>query len=311
MLLDVGHVGVAYTVRVKVARRKEYRRFGNFDDNGSKYLLDVVHGYLPPGFTAQSADKLRAVHCMSSTARPPDLEIIASHGLTGVGWDILRASGDRDHIYPPDTTLATCGALFHLPRNQSLGFLIVHINNSRRIKTLLTNNLIDHFKTVYPTLRLEIEPCVNKGILASAISRNAVEKLHLVKYEHPSDRGNSDTDKWVAGSVPARIELILNARGKNRLQTALLRRYLNPDDKGAFREIISFGGLGDFDQAKAEVELPDGRTRLVNLSNPDGGPATTFDLTDIEETEDGDPTEDSIFTSLRSMLADVQGDYPS
>ncbi len=300
----MGHTCATYTVRVRGIRSKDYRKFGNFDKGGG-YLLDQLEDCLR-GLTASSADDTRDVQCTSVTATEPELKVLATHGLRGVGMDVIRHETDEQlRIHPPDTQRVRCGALFSLSRDDSLGFLAVHINSGRSVKGLMVNELTDRFRSGFDDLILEIHPSANRGVLEDALERGALDKIHLVRYERPSDRANAATNKWVEEDLPGRLELIINPRGRGRhLRANLIRRYLSGDNREqAFHEIISFDRML-FEEAKVEVILRDGRRKLVNISAPDSGNVIVEELEGLELI-DGDPTDESLFKSLRLALADV------
>jgi hypothetical protein len=140
--------------------------------------------------------------------------------------------------------------------------------------------------------------------LERAVEQGLVDKIKLVRLERPEDRAIAATDKWVPSNQVGRLELEITVRGRlQRLKTTLLRDFLRGDGS-AFGEIVEFQGL-TFDEASVLVELPGGGNHTFNLESPETGHAFSLDLPNLRFDEDGNPTEESLWSALQGTLTTV------
>ena len=303
----MSHRAGLYKVQVKELRKPkdEARLLGDIDNQGTS--LSAVLGGFMANFESVSFDETRIVRALGSTIAGDELRIILQQGLNGVAATIVDGEGEfRLHQNIEDTHLVRCGALFHLPAAQRLGWLAVHVNNNRGVKGLLAHGVSDRFRDVYDDLRLHIDPFVEESVLRQAVEEDKVERVKLVRYERPEDRANAATNKWVPANAIGRLELDITAPGKgNRLIRDRLLNFLRGDEK-VFDDIIVFEGM-QFDTASVEVEVEDGRMKTFNIENPDAGHAMTQELENLEVDEEGEPTEESLFAALRDALSTVSG----
>jgi hypothetical protein len=300
----VGHRVAVYTVRVhKFFKPDVSRLLGDIDERGSR-LISALDKYMVV-FESVSADESKVVQGLSSAIEGDELHLMLQHGQRGVVADIVDPTGElRIHQEADDTQRVRCGCLLQLPPAETDGWLAVHINNGRAAKGLLAKGVTARFREEFPELVLGFAPYVMGSVLREAVDHDRVEKVTLVKLERPNDRSNAATDKWVRSAMSARVELGIQARGRQRrLLPDLLRRFLG-GDANAFGEIVAFEGL-TFDEAKVQVELENGSSRTFNIERPDVGHAFTEDLDGLETQADGEPTEVSLFAALRGALPTV------
>lgn len=300
----MSHRAAVYTVRVhKRNSPNDSRLLGDIDDNGSR-LITAFKGYAE-GLESETPDKLRAVRTVSSEIHGDELRLMLQHAQRGVAADIVSETGQlRIHQELNDSQRVRCGVLLQLPLNQTDGWMAVHLNNNRHVKGLLAQRLVYRFHQDFPDLTLRVAPYVLGSVLRTAVDRDKVEKVTLVKLERPSDRANADTDKWVRSDLGARVQLGIEARGRQaHVIPSLLSRFLGGDNN-AYGEIVEFGGL-TFDEAKVQVRLENGGTRTFNIERPETGHAFTEDLRDLDLQDDGEPTEPSLFAALRAALSTV------
>jgi hypothetical protein len=299
----MGHRAAVYSVCVHPVRKtKDLRRLGNFDDHGH-YLGTVFERYLK-GLAAVNDDGSKVAHCIDATLDDNMLDLVVSHGVTGFAADIFDSDGDTAlfHQEPDHTHTVRCGGLLYLPKMETRGWWVVHINNGRSVKSLVQRKLIEQFREEFEGLMLKITPSVDASALDAAIDSNRIDKVKLVKLARPSDIAEAVVGEWVESTEKARIELDISTYGRDkRVQARLLRLFRTPEQRGAaFRQIVEFGNL-TFDEAKVEVILPNGDRRTFNIQEPEGGHAVTRDLTDLDIV-DGEPTEDSLKAELRRSL---------
>ncbi len=166
---------------------------------------------------------------------------------------------------------------------------------------MLCGELIANFREDFPDLTLEIHPCQVGDALQEAVDQGALEKVKLVRWDHPEDSANrAASGKWVSRDVTARVELDVTGSRGSRLSPRLLRSYFRGDSH-AFGQIVEFQGL-TFEQAKVEVTLPSGR-RTFNIERPTAGHPITLELEGLRTGRDGDPTDTSLRAALQEALA--------
>ncbi len=300
----MSHRAAAYTVRIrpKNDRSGEVRLIGDIDEEGTS-LINVLENYFKD-LESTSDDESKVVRCLTCTLDGDDLLLIAQHGQNGVAADIVDTDGDlRLRQQPEDTQLLRCGSLFRLPPADATGWLAVHVNNGRGIKGLLQKGIADRFRDDFPKLAIDIRPFVEASVLKEAVDHDRIDKVKLVKYEQPNDRAAAATSRWVPAGAVGRLELDISTRGKMaRVLSGLLQRFMG-GDQDAFHEIVEFQNI-TFDEAKVEVVLDGGARRTFNIAKPDSGHPFTEDLLDLVM-ENGEPTSDSLFEGLRSVLKTV------
>jgi hypothetical protein len=249
-----------------------------------------------------SADETKLVRCTESSTSGDELLLTTQHGQNGLAADIVGASGELLlRQTPDDTQLLRCGSLFRLPPADDTGWLAVHVAHGRGVKGLLEKGLLEHFRDEFDNLKLEIVPFVHESTLKAAVEHNQIDKVKLVKFEQPNDRAAAATSRWVPAGVVGRLELDITARG-TRVLGDLVRRFLG-GDRSVFNNIVEFQGI-TFDQAKVEVIVDGDTKRTFNIEKPDAGHAFTEDLEGLVM-ENDEPTMDSVFAGLRTVLANV------
>ncbi len=305
----MGHRGAGYTVGVRRrgAPKKEQhlRLLGDFDEAGTN-LVEAIDEVMTD-FVERTRDQERAVRSVSAQVAGDELRLLIEHGQSGVVADI-RGSGDRYfHQISDDVQAIKCACLFSLPANQKKGALAVHINNGRGVIGLLAKGLGTRLRERYADVTLDLTPEVSVPVLDAAIAQDKVEKVTLVRYERPQDRAVNDTTKWVQANEIGKLELNITARRRGQvLLSDRLRRFRRDRDPKVLSDIVEFGGI-PFEQAKVEVELPDGTHRTFNIETPDKGHPITQDLTDLILDDEGEPTPDSLLAALSRIASDVVG----
>ncbi|HXW33727.1 MAG TPA: hypothetical protein VEJ87_04050, partial [Acidimicrobiales bacterium] len=239
------HTAATYTVRVKVKRSPDYRSLGDIDEKGT-WLAEVIDGYLP-SLRASTDDDLRLLTCKKSELEDDQLFAVMRNGERGVAADLIGEGGAVEfRQHPRHLHDMKTGILLRLPPSEDLGWLCIHLNNRRGAKALLCNELIANFREDFPQLMLEINPCVAGAALQEAIDRGAIQKLKLVRFDHPDDSANrAASGKWVDRNVTARIELdvsgVLRSTGRvlggSRINPNLIRRFFR-GDRSTFGQIV-------------------------------------------------------------------------
>jgi hypothetical protein len=302
----MGHRAAVYTVRVKRARKRtdKYRPLGNIDEAGT-YIGEVLEGLLTDGFSVSNADESKMVGCDFAELDGQDLKAAMLHGESGFVSDLFDQHGKlKAHQVAPDTQQVRCGVLFRLPPDQDRGWLAVHANNRRSAKGLMQAQLNADLKEHFPDLTLEITPYVDEAALKKAVEDH-LSKVRLVRHEPPDDHAVAMTDKWVASDAEARLELAISTPERGRkLLSGLVSQFLKNQKAADFESIVTFEGI-QFDEAKVEVELPNGDQRTFNISAPENGHAFTEELGQLDYDDDGDPTPDSVFSALSTILSRV------
>lgn len=296
-----GHSAALYTVQVKVKRSDEYRLFGDLDGQGA-YLGEAIIGYTRE-LDVRNDDATSRVQVQRASHEEGDeVFIVVTHGQSGVVSDIVDKHDIlKAHQDATDSQNVMGAALLRLPRNGTLGWFCVHINNRRSCKALLTGAIKKRLGGDFRWLMLEVTPAQIGGAFRAAVNDGRIDEVKLVRLERVGGRANASTDKWVPGGVDAKLELDITALHGIRLIPTLVQRFLG-GDANAFGEILRFEGM-TFDAAKVRVELPDGRPRTFNIETPEAGHPITESLEGrLMPGPDGAPTEDSLLAALRSMI---------
>jgi hypothetical protein len=292
----VAHRAALYTVQVRERRAQGYRLLGDIDDAGT-WLGDVLHASLT-GLTVPSEDGTKSVVCNLVSLNGEEVRVLMRHGENGVAADIVNQAGAQAYRQrASDTQLVRCAGLFVLPSAQDRGWLALHVNFNRGVKTLLVQGLLEQFADRHQDLILDIKPFVTAAAFHDAVNKGRITNIRLVKIERPDNRAVAATSRWVEAGVLGTIEVKITAGRAQRLLPAPLRRYLHGNDQQkahAFNQIVEFNGMA-FDEAKVEVELENGTHRTFNIEQPTSGHPMTIDLDDDLATDnDGDPTDASL-----------------
>lgn len=301
----MSHRVALYTVRVYPRyQRNADRPLGNIDRSGTR-LAETLHGYFKAGvFQHANDDGTRMVICESSDLVHDQVRAMFAAGQSGMVAQIIDANQQlRLRQEVDDTQLVRCASLFRLTRNEALGWWAVHVNHGRSAKGLVQTKVQEMFKDSYGGLTLKVEPWVRGEVYAQLVQEGRVDSLTLARWERPSDRADNATGKWVKDKDQvAKVEL--RVKGRDRLKTGLLKRFFN-GEHAVFKEIVTFEGM-TFDEARIEVEMENGDHRTVNIESPEAGHPYTVELDEDELTFDGgEPTAESLFVSMESVLDDL------
>jgi len=297
------HRATVYTVEVhQRGDRDDTKPLGDIDEAGM-YLGDYLQAVLSGGFTAENLDKTKTAQVAGAQITGDDLQVIMTHGQSGVSADIVDEEGSvRAQRRTVDTERVRCGVLFRLPRAQSRGWMAVHLNGGHSVKGLLAGGLIPHFQAQFPDLILEIRPFVAVPVIKEAVEQNKIANVRLVKLGKPSDI--ADSRHWVEEGEFAKIQLRISpAERTKRLLGGLAAKAIGGDD-AARRQIVRFDGM-EFDEAKIEVVFDDGAHRTFNIERPGAGHAFSEDIQLDTAPPAGEPTTESIFAELDRVLLDV------
>ncbi len=142
----MAHRAAIYTVCVHpLYKPQELKPLGDFADGHGGALAVRLNEYFNDDF--EVADDARTAQCTSSSVVGDDVRLIVTHGQSGVAADIVDAERTvRLHQEPEDTQEIKCGSLFRLPAPDTVGWLAVHVNNGRSVKSLLHMELAKRFR---------------------------------------------------------------------------------------------------------------------------------------------------------------------
>lgn len=299
----MSHRALVYNVLVHERYKpKEDKPFGNIDGNGT-YLAQFLEQALNGSFSSISHDGNRDVSCERTQLDEPDLGAVLRPGERGVRADII-GPGNQTSIFqqePDHTQLLKCACLFRLPRNQKHGFLAVHVNHGRSVKSLLDSEITKRFREAFPDLILKINPCVDAAAFEAALDQDQLLSVNLFKHDRSSDI--RDGRKWGRADTGLKLQLSIKAERDKRLLPNLVKRALR-GNSGAYGEIVEFAGL-PYDEAKFEVQLEDGAKRTYNIHNLEAGHAMSQDI-DPEDGADGYPSDASLYSELGRVLTEME-----
>lgn len=280
-------------------------RLGNFDNKGAD-LATVLDGYFSGGFSAGGGAKsVMAIESSLAGAKNDEVRVMFQQGQSGEVVDIRRGGSIDYEQNANDTSEVRCGSVFYLPGAQSMGFWAAHTPHNRKAKSLIAAELERLFHEQFPDFRLEISPCVLGSAIDEAVKKGAIEKVTLTRLDHASDRRDALTDDWIRHELPAHVQVAIWAGEGRRLLAGRIQRFMLKHDAAAFGEIVEFNGV-HFDTAKVEIELPNGKKRIVNIEKPDGGAAFSLELDKLPVTSRGEPQSEGLFAALRKSIDEME-----
>lgn len=295
------HLASLYTVRVRKAYDKsDYRKFGDID-GAQTYLGQFLYDLFDPAtFESSNADGTKDVKCESRYQVGGDLNVIFNPGERGYAADIVAPDGQIEiRQTSKHTQVLKCASVFRLPRNDTQGWWIAHTNNGRRIKSLVADRIMAAFSDKFDDLVLEINPSVSARAFKAALDRDDLLSVSLTKFDKTGDI--ADRDKWVSDGSGLKVQTVLKAERGKKLIPTLAKKFLGGND-GALGRIVEFEGI-EYDEAKLEVAVSDTLTKTYNLSGLDKGHAISQYIDPV--IRDGDPTDASLFSELKSALTDL------
>jgi hypothetical protein len=307
----MGHRATVYTVKVKEAYSRKDDAFvplGDMDGRGT-YLGDVIYDALSDtDFSSSAKDTLLRTRVVEQDG--DEVRAIMLHGQSGVVADILDADGNLKATQElDDLNRMSCGVLFDLPKKDVTGYLVCHVNGNRSAIRLLEGALKTRIRNDFNEKghkrSIVITPFTRRDELEAAIARGRLDKIRLVKYEHPHHREVASTKRWVPSNEIGVLEVQFSAgeRIKERLKATPVQRFLH--GKLARSEIVEFAGY-QFDEIKAVIETDDGHEKTINIEEPEVGHRYSKTLTGFTVDARGEPRAESLYKKLADVLADVK-----
>lgn len=296
------HRATIYSVRVHERYKPRIGiPFGDINGSGA-YLGDFLHDvFRSPAFESVSADGQRDVRCSTSSLVEPEVRVMLAPGERGIRAEIMDHAGQLQFSQQPEHThIVQCGSLFVLPRNETTGWWVTHVNNGRSVQSLVKTEIVRQFTETFDNYRLKIDPCVSREMLVEALNNDGLLSVSLFKHEQSSS-DVADRGKWARDRAGIKLELGIKAEKGDKLRPNLVKRFL-AGEEGSFGQIIEFEGMA-FDSAKCQVELPNGDRRTFNIETPDSGHPISQDIYPKEN--DGDLVPDSLFGELRRVIEEV------
>jgi hypothetical protein len=202
---------------------------------------------------------------------------------------------------PEHTQLLPSASLFRLPRNETMGWWALHVNNNRSAKSLIQAEMISRFRDNFGDLILTIEPSVKSAALEEALANDLLRSIKLIKYDRSSDF--ADARKWLKSDAHAQIELRVSPLERGKRLAAGLARKAAGGDLQAYGEIVEFQGM-TFDTAKVQVELEGGSLRTYELRGAEGGHPFAAEIVP-EQNDAGILDNDSLFDELGKVVAEM------
>lgn len=296
------HVAALYTVKIhRRGKPADLELLGGLGEDGAGQLLYAVDGYLRE-LESESDDEKRTLKVASSAldANTRELRLRLELGQRGQRFDHYEGDELAFSQLPPHTAKVRAGALFRLPPDGNIGWLVVYVPYRRGSITLLRDAMTGRFRLDFPGLLLEVKPAVEGTALKRAVDDNQIEKIQLLRYDRHTDAFEGGSTKWLRRGEAAEIALEVRGRRGTRILPNLIKRYLE-GETGVFGEIVEFEGVR-FDHAKVQVH--EGSTvRTYNIENPEAGHAITIDIGgDLTLDDHGWPTDATLFPALRRAL---------
>lgn len=267
---------------------------GQFGFVAAHAVCELLQG-LPAGRGERARPGTR-----TCTLSEPDLKVMLRPGEKGIRADIMDEKGQLQMQQEPrHTQILQCGSLFRLPRNETHGWWIAHVNNGRGVKGLVAEEIIRQFRESYDDLVIKFTPAVNAAALQEALNRDRLLSVRLFKYDESSDI--ADRGKWEREDSGRKLELAIKPAKGRLLDPTPLKKFFA--GKKTLGQVSEFEGL-NFESAKVEVELANGNQRTFNIASPDSGYPMSQDI-HPETSPNGDLKDASLFDELRTVIDDL------
>ncbi|HEC09679.1 MAG TPA: hypothetical protein ENI86_08945 [Acidimicrobiales bacterium] len=298
----MSHRVALYQVRVRPKRKtSDWLLLGDYDGAGTWLGETVRNGLRLLNGSSRDGKVVARFEGDLPALEPSQIGATLVSGRSGV-TSVLEKAGEPSFERTPDHVEGMrSAALFYLPRRQTRGRLAVHVPHGRSCKGILENELRrDLSQRGYV---LDLSPIVPPDALRSAVERDAIEKVTLIKHDPARSERFRDAARWGTDEV-GRLELSIPSKRNRRLRRDPLRRFLeDPSDENR-RAIIEFQGL-QFDEVAVTVDLPDGSQRTFYLEPREGGHPMTIAI-DPDETDRLGATPASLSRELKKVLLSVK-----
>lgn len=262
-----------YHVRVRPPREtNKHNEFGDYDGQGKWFgglvatsLASVAYENDDKTFHADFEGAL-------SFTRTDCVGASFTSGRGGVR-STLRADGVPDYARTKaHKEMLRSGVLLELPKNRSLGRLLVHSAHGHGVKLPVESVLKRDARLA--GLILELEPVVDVGVLQAAARQGLIEKVTLVKYDRRPGDGFDSLAQWGDDRSVGKIGLVIPSRRQAKLRSDPLRRFLDDPTPQTRASMLEFRGA-HFDDAEITVDIPgtEGTQRTFALGEPTRGHA--------------------------------------
>lgn len=238
-----------------------------------------------------------------------------------VGFSLLRGgSGIRSDIgrngvtvflrQQQDTESVRASALFDLPPLDHAGTAALHVPHSMGYKSVLESTLRTTFTSHGFTFRLT--PVVPIGVYEEAVRQGHVKKMTLLLHGQRHE-GLSRRYGGAGGANLGRVTVGLESSRGGFLNLERLQQYFRNRSRENLQRLLEFQDLV-FDEAKVQVELPNGIVRSFNVESVEGGHPISIDL-NLTEDDTGfdigpsiDDLADELYWAIRAVSED-DGDH--
>lgn len=294
----MGHRVALYHVQVRPHRdTTDWRLLGDYDQAG-RWLGEVLRSSLLP-FDRTNRDGSVTARFEAELPELGDDQVGASFlsGRSGMVSVISKPGGTPFDRTPDHFEEMRTAVLFDLPRGKDSGRLAVHIPEGRSIKGLIDRALTERLSQ--DQFSLKLNPVVPASALRSAVDRNAVESVKLIKRAPARSERFADAAQWGDEEVD-RLQLTVASKRNRKLKNEPLKKFLEDPSDANRKNLYEFHGLL-FDEVGVEVDMPDGSRRTFFVEPRPGGHPMTADL-NADETDRYGATRGVLSRELREAV---------
>lgn len=263
------------TVAVYEVRFRPHREADNWlplGDIGGVSARDLVQDALKglaAAETAVAANYLDEIE----TESPHMFGVLLEAGSSGDEGRVEKPTGEEFGWDREDMQWRRCVVMFRLVPTVTAGFMAIHIPQGKSVKTAVQQAIAHDVAERLDKRLVQIDPVIPKNVLRDAAENNRLRKIRLIAQSHPADEFD-EAEEWVDKDHLGSIEIGINPKRNFGLSPKRILGFL--DEEITFDELVRFEDY-DFDRAKIEVRLANGRTRTINLG--DGGASFSHPMT--------------------------------
>ncbi len=219
-------------------------------------------------------------------------------GEYGYSSDIVNSKAKKVSYKKTSTDAELLPFYFDLsvPKDGSQGLLVLQRLGRGGIKSYFQTYVLEPVEKLLQKT-IDLQPVMPKALLQKLMKGGRITEVRIVKHEIPGDVADIFNGKNKA--IEGEFEWVLRPRGDGKILGGVFSEYLKKKDGTIADHVI----IEDFDyqEVKVEIEVGDGRRRIVNFANLNSLKAT-FDVSDqVEPGPDSYPT----FKSLKLASAKI------
>ncbi|RME12725.1 MAG: hypothetical protein D6816_00640 [Bacteroidetes bacterium] len=293
----------AFSIRVQSRDDRTNQRLDRFD--GSHDFLDVLQQYLQQLRGAVHNQERSSKVLRTRTVRPNNrtLSGILESGAYGYEAPLIDiASGAQAYTRRPnEAELIPLYVLASVPANRERGILMLQRFGTMGIKSILEESLGAYFNKQFPDYKVLIHRLVPRDLIQEYLTQGGLKAITFTTFRVPRDIADLYEMEGAIEEGDTMQVRIKAKRGKYLQVPGWLQQLR--DGQADVTDILE-AHQEHADQISLEIKMG-GKTRKLNLHNPDNFRASFDVSTQVKRGQDGHPTFDSIDAVARDLLEDI------